>query len=62
MEGIPLALDAEKSPMLELLVIGNLECTWKRYKNFPIAGANASGVKKWPLPSVHSKYSNITAN
>ena len=26
MEGIPLALDAERSPMLELLVIGNLEC------------------------------------
>ena len=26
MEAIPLALDAERSPMLELLVIGNLEC------------------------------------
>ena len=26
MEGIPLALDAERSPMLELLVIRNLEC------------------------------------
>ena len=26
MEGIPLALIAERSPMLELLVIGNLEC------------------------------------
>ena len=26
MEGIPLALVAERSPMLELLVIGNLEC------------------------------------
>ena len=36
--------------------------TWKRYKNFPIDGTNASGVKKWPLPSVQSKYSNITAN
>ena len=29
MEGIPLALDAERPPMLELLVIGNLECTSK---------------------------------
>ena len=28
MEGSPLALDAERSPMLELLVIGNLECTF----------------------------------
>ena len=28
-EGIPLALDAERSPMLKLLVIGNLECTVK---------------------------------
>ena len=27
MEGFPLALDAERPPMLELLVIGNLECT-----------------------------------
>ena len=27
MDGIPLALDAERPPMLELLVIGNLECT-----------------------------------
>ena len=36
--------------------------TWKRYKNFPIDGANASGVKKCPLPSVRSKYSNITKN
>ena len=26
MEGIPLALDAERAPMLELLVIRNLEC------------------------------------
>ena len=26
MEGIPLAPDAERPPMLELLVIGNLEC------------------------------------
>ena len=26
MEGIPLALDADRSPMLELLVKGNLEC------------------------------------
>ena len=24
-------------------------CTWKRYKYFPIDGANASGVKKWRL-------------
>ena len=32
--------------------------TWKRYKYFPIDGANASGVKKWRLPSVRSKYSN----
>ena len=29
--------------------------TWKRYKNFPIDGANASGVKKWPPSSVRSK-------
>ena len=36
--------------------------TWKSYKNFPIDGVNASGVKKWPLPSVRSKCSNITAN
>ena len=36
--------------------------TWKRYKNFPIDGANASGVNKWPLHSGCSKYSNITAN
>ena len=36
--------------------------TWKRYTNFPIDGANASGVKKWPLSSVRSKYSNMTAN
>ena len=28
MKGIPLALDAERSPMLELLVIGNLECIY----------------------------------
>ena len=35
--------------------------TWKRYKNFPIDGTNASGVKKCPLPSVRSKYSNIIA-
>ena len=27
MEGIPLALVTERSPMLELLVTGNLECT-----------------------------------
>ena len=27
-----------------------------------IHNANASGVKKWPLPSVRSKYSNITTN
>ena len=26
MEGIPLAFDAERPPMLELLVIGNLMC------------------------------------
>ena len=32
--------------------------TWKRYKYFPIDCANASGVKKWRLPSVRSKYSN----
>ena len=36
--------------------------TWKMYKNFPIDGATASGVKKWPLSSVRLKYSNITAN
>ena len=36
--------------------------TWKRYKYFPIDGAPASGVKKWRLPSVRSKYSNITVN
>ena len=36
--------------------------TWKRYKNFPIDGANARGVKNCPLSSVRSKYSNITAN
>ena len=36
--------------------------TWKRYKNFPIDGASASDVKKWPLPSDCSKHSNITAN
>ena len=36
--------------------------TCKRYKNFPIDGANASSVKKWPLPSVRSKYSDITTN
>ena len=29
MEGIPLALDAERPSMLELLVIGNLECSEK---------------------------------
>ena len=29
MEGIPLALDVERSPILELLVIGNLECIVK---------------------------------
>ena len=29
MEGIPLALDAERPPMLEPLVIGNLECTYE---------------------------------
>ena len=34
--------------------------TWKRYKNFPIDGANASGVKKWPLPSGYLKYFNIS--
>ena len=28
MEGIPLALVAEKSPMLKLFVIGNLECIY----------------------------------
>ena len=31
MEGIP-ALDAERSPMLELLVIGNLECSLKHFQ------------------------------
>ena len=36
--------------------------TWKRYKIFPIDGAKASAIKKWPLPSVDSKYSNVTAN
>ena len=35
---------------------------WKRYKYFSIDGANAIGVKKWRLPSVRSKFSNITAN
>ena len=29
MEGIPLAFVTERSPMLELLVTGNLECTLK---------------------------------
>ena len=29
MEGIPLALVTERSPMLKLLVIGNLECILK---------------------------------
>ena len=32
MEGIPLALDAERPPMLELLVIGNVECSILHYK------------------------------
>ena len=36
--------------------------TWKRYKNFPIDGANANGVKKMAASSVRSKYSNIIAN
>ena len=36
--------------------------TWKRYKNFPNDGANASGVKKCPVPFVGSKYSDITEN
>ena len=47
------------STKVEHIFVGS---TWKRYKNFPIDGANASGVKKWPLPSVRSEYSNITAN
>ena len=33
MEGFPLALVAENTPMLELLVGGNLECTWKFVKS-----------------------------
>ena len=32
MEGIPLALDAERSRMLELFVIGNLECTFNSHE------------------------------
>ena len=32
MEGIPLALVAERSPMLELLFIGNIEC--RGFKQF----------------------------
>ena len=44
---------------IEHIFVGS---TWKRYKNFLIDDANVSGVKKWPLPSVRSKYSNITAN
>ena len=35
---------------VEHVFVGSI---WKGYRNFPIDGANASGVKKWPLPSVH---------
>ena len=38
---------------VEYVFVGS---TWKRCKNFPNNGANASGVKMWPLPSVRSKY------
>ena len=34
MEGIPLALVTERSPMLELLVTGNLECIQMMQKAF----------------------------
>ena len=53
MEGIPLALDAERPLMLELLVIGNLECTV--HNNFPLPENGIIGI-----PFIHSYVFNLT--
>ena len=50
MEGIPLALDAERSPMIELLVIGNLECIEKpraRKQNISFLSAKDGYIFSW---------------
>ena len=44
MEGIPLALDAERPPMLELLVIGNLESIVALWKILKIAIENSENM------------------
>ena len=55
MEGIPLALDAERSPMLELLVIGNLECTNVLQHSIPTVDDSPIFSRQYRFSPVHEE-------